>query len=67
MSKHNISIKETLGQMVDLAVQSVPAPMWEKKVMWKCAYCKDEASGSPDAVRHKDGCVVARARRLLQL
>ena len=53
----NDTTRELLGQFIDRSVVRKGIT-----TTWFCLFCKDEGNGTPERVRHKHQCLVARAK-----
>jgi hypothetical protein len=56
--------EQLLREIIDLSVQQVPQPMWERSTKWICKFCGDTERG-PN-IRHKHNCIIAQAKDHLQ-
>lgn len=62
---HEERLAEVLGQMVDCAIRAVPHPKTLRN-QFSCIYCH-AIGDTPPKVPHRDGCLVARAQKLLRV
>lgn len=59
------SARDLLGQVVDVSCVPIPWARQRDNHKFQCLFCHDAAS-TPDKVRHREGCLIAQIKVLLQ-